>query len=143
MADARQPQPGHAAKRHAAGRRRAPAAGPAHTAIPTRFLELLADWDDEWGEWQDRLEYQDPQWQVLDEKQGRTVRKSNILLIVLLAVMAASPLRAATDPVSWQQLSGQKKILQRFQGDWDQLSEEHPRQLRKGAERWRPPEARD
>ena len=40
-------------------------------ALPGAFLEFLADWEDERGEWQDPLEYQDPQWQALDERVGQ------------------------------------------------------------------------
>ncbi len=32
------------------------------------FLEFLADWEDERGEWQDPLEYQNPQWRALRDK---------------------------------------------------------------------------
>ena len=39
--------------------------------LPGAFLEFLADWEDERGEWQDPLEYQDPQWQALDERVGQ------------------------------------------------------------------------
>jgi hypothetical protein len=40
-------------------------------ALPGAFLEFLADWEDERGERQDSLEYQDPQWQALDERVGQ------------------------------------------------------------------------
>lgn len=40
-------------------------------ALPAGFLEFLADWEDEQGQWQDPLEYQDPQWQALDERVGQ------------------------------------------------------------------------
>ena len=40
--------------------------------LPEAFLEFLADWEDDRGEWQDPMEYEDPQWQVLDQKTGRT-----------------------------------------------------------------------
>ncbi len=40
-------------------------------ALAEGFLEFLADWEDEQGQWQDPLEYQDPQWQALDERLGQ------------------------------------------------------------------------
>jgi len=39
-------------------------------ALPEGLLEFLADWEDERGEWQNPLEYLDPQWQTLDERVG-------------------------------------------------------------------------
>jgi transposase len=38
--------------------------------LPEGLLEFLAEWEDERGEWQDPLEYLDPQWQKLDERVG-------------------------------------------------------------------------
>jgi len=32
---------------------------------------LQEDWEDEQGQWQGPLGYQDPQWQVLDERSGQ------------------------------------------------------------------------
>ena len=43
----------------------------ADTALPEGFLEFLADWEDEQGQWQDPLEYEDPQWQALDDRLGQ------------------------------------------------------------------------
>lgn len=40
--------------------------------LPEAFLEFLTEWEDERGEWQDPMEYEDPQWQVLDQKVGQT-----------------------------------------------------------------------
>ena len=40
-------------------------------ALPEGLLEFLADWEDERGEWQDPLEYLDPQWETLDETVGQ------------------------------------------------------------------------
>ena len=40
-------------------------------ALPEGLLEFLADWEDERGEWQDPLEYLDPQWEALDERVGQ------------------------------------------------------------------------
>jgi len=36
------------------------------------FLEFLAESDDEQGEWQDPMEYEGRQWQVLDQKTEKT-----------------------------------------------------------------------
>ena len=44
----------------------------AEAALPDGFLEFLADWDNEQGDWQDPIEYEDPQWQVLDEQAGQS-----------------------------------------------------------------------
>ena len=41
-------------------------------ALPEGLLEFLADWEDERGEWQDPLEYLDPQWETLDERVGQS-----------------------------------------------------------------------
>ena len=43
---------------------------PSEHALAEEFLEFLADWEDERGEWQNPLEYLDPQWQTLDERVG-------------------------------------------------------------------------
>lgn len=39
-------------------------------ALPEGLLEFLAESEYERGEWQDPLEYLDPQWQKLDERVG-------------------------------------------------------------------------
>ncbi len=44
----------------------------AEESLPEAFIEFLADWEDEQGEWQDPMEYEAPQWQVLDQKAGQT-----------------------------------------------------------------------
>lgn len=53
-----------------------PAAGVAEERVeeplPEAFLEFLSEWEDEHGEWQDPMQYQDPHWQVLDQKAGQT-----------------------------------------------------------------------
>ncbi len=36
------------------------------------FLEFLADSEDEQGEWQDPMDYEGQQWQILDQKTGKT-----------------------------------------------------------------------
>ena len=41
-------------------------------ALPAGFLEFLADWENEQGEWQDPGEYEDPKWQALDEQAGQS-----------------------------------------------------------------------
>ena len=41
-------------------------------ALSEAFLEFLADWGDEQGEWQDPMAYEDPEWQVLDKKVEQT-----------------------------------------------------------------------
>ena len=43
----------------------------ADAALPDGLLEFLAEWEDERGEWQDPLEYLDPQWETLDETVGQ------------------------------------------------------------------------
>jgi hypothetical protein len=49
-----------------------PAAEPPDSdELPEAFIEFLADWDDEHGQWQDPLEYADPQWQALDQNAGQ------------------------------------------------------------------------
>lgn len=32
--------------------------------LPAALLEFLADWEDPQGEWQDPMDYADPQWQL-------------------------------------------------------------------------------
>lgn len=41
-------------------------------ALSEAFLEFLAEWGDEQGEWQDPMAYEDPEWRVLDEKVEQT-----------------------------------------------------------------------
>ncbi len=40
--------------------------------LPEAFLEFLADSEDEQGEWQDPMDYEGQQWQVLDQKTEKT-----------------------------------------------------------------------
>jgi len=40
--------------------------------LSAAFLEFLAESDDEQGEWQDPMEYEGQQWQVLDQKTEKT-----------------------------------------------------------------------
>jgi hypothetical protein len=40
-------------------------------ALAEEFLQFLADWEDEQGQWQDPLEYQGPEWQSLDAMAGQ------------------------------------------------------------------------
>ena len=65
-------------------------------------------------------------------------RLNHLLMLLLLAVPAVSPLPAAGSGLGWSELSGQEQqLLKRFQDDWDQLPEERRHKLHKGAERWR------
>ncbi len=39
--------------------------------LPTAFLEFLGEWEDQQGNWQDPLEFDDPKWQSLDNEAER------------------------------------------------------------------------
>jgi len=41
-------------------------------SLSEAFLEFLADSEDEQGEWQDPMDYEGQQWQVLDQKTEKT-----------------------------------------------------------------------
>ena len=40
---------------------------PAGQGLPAAFLEFLGEWEDQQGNWQDPLEFDDPKWQLLDD----------------------------------------------------------------------------
>lgn len=41
----------------------------APTAVDEDFLLFLSDWEDEQGNWQDPLDYEDAKWTQLDDRQ--------------------------------------------------------------------------
>ncbi len=48
-----------------------PAAEPSEPVVSAAFLEFLGEWEDQQGDWQDPLEFDDPKWRSLDDDAER------------------------------------------------------------------------